>query len=868
MIPGRFKSARKSSLSFKRLVLLLYVGALAASHVVRFVSPDNLPRADQQSIRLREVDGDRITRKEIRFSFVDTRKDGDTRPTVVVLHGSPAASSFMMPLHRALERKETMRILTPDLPGFGGSTRSIPDYSIAAHGAYLIQALDSLGIDKAHLLAYSMGGGVALEAYRQAPERIASIAMVSAIGVQELELTGGYHLNHAIHGLQLAGLWFISELVPHFGWMDDALLGVPYARNFYDTDQRPLREILSGYSGPMEIIHGTDDFLVRYEVALEHYRIVPQSTLKTFKGGEHDLVFTKPDSIATLIDQFVYRVENNLAPGRDLASRERTIAALAAFDADSIPPATGFALAVFFILIIGATLVSEDLATIGAGLMVAKGTLTFGAAASAAFSGIVIGDILLYALGRSIGAGIARRAPLKWFLSKDSLERGASWFKDQGMKVVLVCRFVPGSRLPTFVAAGVLKAPFWRFLLFFFLASLVWTPLLVGLSSVLGHKFLVYYELYEGSAIWLLVGLILLIYGLVHVLLPALTHRGRRRNRSRWQRLIHWEFWSPLVFYVPVFFYVLWLAIRHRSLTVFTAANPGIPQGGFVGESKSDILNRLESPEIRIPRYELIEPDDDGPSSVFRFLQNTDQSFPVVLKPDVGERGDGVEIIRSEADARKYFSSQRRRTLVQEYVSGVEYGVFYYRYPDRPEGHIFSITDKRLISVMGNGHDTLEDLILDDKRANCMAPLHLRVHRHNLNTIPSDGERIQLVDVGTHSRGSLFLDGSAYVTDAVRREFDRITSHFEGFYFGRFDIRTDDLEAFKAGRGFTILELNGVTSEATSIYDPANSLGHAYRILFRQWKIAFEIGSMNRKNGHSVASLRELFGLIREHKLH
>jgi len=774
----------------------------------------------------------------------------------------------MMPLHRALARQESMRIITPDLPGFGGSTRSIPDYSVAAHGAYLLQALDSLEIEQAHILAYSMGGGVALEAYRLDPDRIASIVMVSAIGVQELELTGEYHLNHTVHALQLAGLWFLSELVPHFGWMDDAILGVPYARNFFDTDQRPLREILAGYSGPMEIIHGKNDFLVPFEVALEHHRIVPQSTLKTFDEGGHGLVFNEPDSVAILVNRFVQRVESNLAPGRNLATRERTIASLDAFDSNSIPPAEGFALAVFFILIIGATLVSEDLACIGAGLMVAKGTLTFGAGVSAAFAGIVIGDVLLYALGRSVGAGVARRAPLKWFLSKDSLERGASWFKDQGMKVILICRFVPGSRLPTFVAAGILKAPFWRFLVFFFIASLVWTPLLVGLSSLVGQKFLNYYEVYEGSALWILLGLILLIYGSVHILLPALTHRGRRRNRSRWQRLIHWEFWSPLVFYIPVFLYVLWLALRHRSLTVFTAANPGIPQGGFVGESKSEILNRLKSPEIRIPKYELIEPDEDGPSAVSLFMQNAGLSFPAVLKPDVGERGARVEIVRSRADVQKYFSSPHRRTLIQEFISGVEYGVFYYRYPDCPEGHIFSVTDKRMICVTGNGSDTLEDLILDDNRANCMAPLHMRVHRHALDTIPSDGEQVQLVDVGTHSRGTLFLDGSAYVTDALSSAFDRITSHFDGFYFGRFDILTEDLESFKAGHGFTVLELNGVTSEATSIYDPSNSIWHAYRVLFRQWKIAFEIGSMNRKMGHPAASLRELFRLIRKHKLH
>ena len=46
-------------------------------------------------------------------------------------------------------------------------------------------------------------------------------------------------LNHAVHGAQLAGLWGLRELTPHFGALDDAILGVPYARNFYDSDQRP-----------------------------------------------------------------------------------------------------------------------------------------------------------------------------------------------------------------------------------------------------------------------------------------------------------------------------------------------------------------------------------------------------------------------------------------------------------------------------------------------------------------------------------------------------------------------------------------------------------------------------------------------------
>jgi len=46
-----------------------------------------------------------------------------------------------------------------------------------------------------------------------------------------------------------------------------------------------------------------------------------------------------------------------------------------------------------------------------------------------------------------------------------------------------------------------------------------------------------------------------------------------------------------------------------------------------------------------------------------------------------------------------------------------------------------------------------------------------------------------------------------------------------------------------------IVELNGVTSEATHIYDPKLSLFGAYRVLFEQWRIAFEIGYLNRTRG-------------------
>ena len=94
---------------------------------------------------------------------------------------------------------------------------------------------------------------------------------------------------------------------------------------------------------------------------------------------------------------------------------------------------------------------------------------------------------------------------------------------------------------------------------------------------------------------------------------------------------------------------------------------------------------------------------------------------------------------------------------------------------------------------------------------------------------PPQGESIALAELGTHCRGALFLDGEWVRSQALEARFDTIARGFDGFYFGRFDVRLESsadgaIEAFQAGHGFKILELNGVTSEATHIYHPGTPL--------------------------------------------
>ena len=851
-------------------LIACYIALLLLSHYVRSRQPHQIALVSKARVTVKAVSHDQLSDEPVALAYQSYPSVIDSsRPVIVLLHGSPGHSEDFRQLAPALADK--YQVIAPDLPGFGASSHHIPDYSIRAHARYVLQLLDALQVRRAHFVAFSMGGGVALNITDIAPERVASLTLLSAIGVQEMELLGDYHLNHAIHGAQLAGLWLLFEATPHFGWFDGAMLDLSYARNFYDSDQRPLRGLLQRYEGPMQIIHGRRDPLVPVEAAIEHHRLVPQSELHLIES-DHFMVFRKDSGVAALISDFTERVEQGKAVTRDRVDAARIAQSMQPFDPAKLPQMVGVAALVLLLLIVTATLVSEDLTTISVGVMVAQGRIGFLFGTLACFAGIFAGDVLLYLAGRWLGRPALARAPLRWFLSEAAVERSSQWFARNGLRVIAVSRFLPGARLPTYFAAGVLRTSFWWFAFYFALACAVWTPLLVALSALLGGE--VVSRVFSGGQHFLLkallagVALLFIIRPLVRALALSVTARGRRMLLSQWRRLTRWEFWPMWPIYPPVVCYIAWLALRHRGLTLFTIANPAFPAGGgFVGESKSEILKGLSGAGEFIARSELIAASANTTERIAQALALMRQrgfDYPVVLKPDVGERGAGVAIVRSDDEVAEFFGGFSGDTIMQEYVPGLEFGVFYYRFPNEATGRILAITDKRFPAVTGDGVKTLEQLILGDERAVCMARFYCDKMQERLWQVPAAGERVQLVELGTHSRGALFLDGAWLKTAAMEAAIDRVSKNFDGFYFGRYDIRVPSVEAFQQGRDFKVIELNGVTSEATSMYDPKNSILTAWRVLCEQWRIAFEIGAQNRARGCKPASIAELLRLIAE----
>ena len=344
------------------------------------------------------VDRDQTLGTAVRIAYREFAPSRETAGAPVLLvHGSPGHWQDFVRLGPLVAAR--WRAIAPDLPGFGESTHALPDYSFRAHARYMLAMIDRLGIRRVHVVGYSMGGGVVLNMIDLAPERVASLTLLSAIGVQEMELTGSYYVNHLVHGVQLGGLLFLREATPHMGLLDGGLLGVEYARNFYDSDQRPLRAILQRVQVPTLILHGDTDPLVPREAALEHHRLVPQSELVMLPSN-HFMPFAEPDLLVEPMMAFWQRVEEGSGLTRNAASAPAREAASVPFARAPFPHVRGIAATVTILVIAGFSAVLPEWGAVSAGVLLGQVRIGFLIAAIGLLLGVGVRSLLVRAVWR------------------------------------------------------------------------------------------------------------------------------------------------------------------------------------------------------------------------------------------------------------------------------------------------------------------------------------------------------------------------------------------------------------------------------------------------------------------------------------
>jgi hypothetical protein len=297
------------------------------------------------------------------------------------------------------------------------------------------------------------------------------------------------------------------------------------------------------------------------------------------------------------------------------------------------------------------------------------------------------------------------------------------------------------------------------------------------------------------------------------------SHRPRWRWRRNW------------LAYVPLIPYWVWLIIRHRSPTVFTAANPGIATGGTLGESKVTTLGWIERTGGHVAAFCLVEPHSDRAARVLAatgMMKERGFTFPVIVKPDVGEQGWGVALICNQEGMERYFECMPPAIIVQRYLPGIEAGIFYMRRPGVERGHIVAISESIHCRTVAQAH------------------------------CPGEAPSIAF---GFRCHDAEYRDALHWNSPELEHTIDALARAVPGFFLGRFDVRARSVDALRRG-DFAVIELNGVLAEPTQIYDPATSLTEACSTLIRHWRFAFEIGAENRAHGTVPARPRELVVLM------
>ncbi len=779
------------------------------------------------------------------------------------------------------------RVIAPDLPGFGESERDPPSMSILAHARAVLAVMDRLEVQRAHVVGWSLGGGVALHMAQLAPERLVSLTLLASVGAQDDEGSGSYWFEHGRYAAGWALTTAVRYGVPHFGLLDGIDFIRTSTRNFWDSDQRPLRGIMERLSVPTLVLAGRHDFLVRDWVAQREFESIPASRL-VMLNAMHFMPFLEPEETsAHLLTHFRRHDDPGVPPLRqsaDLAPRP--------------PPMFGTSQRVFemllrdtawWILAPAAALLVRRRTGLGAALValaVAAGKLDYGVALVGMLAGQAAGAYSAWRRGRAapdrevIGSGLNARGMQDW----------ARLLGERPWRTAWRSRFVPGASDAAWEAAGALRAipgARTRFAIGAAVAALVWAAFWLIVAAI------VYVLLAGRLTEWLgapgFIAAAVLTGAAPSLLALLLTREGRRLLRMRVGRARRREYWPAAVMYLSLAAHFVRLAFRHRAPLVFTACNPGIPSGGgIIGESKTTIMDALGAgaDDGVILASRVIPAGDDPERRARRAMDAILESpelggLPAILKPDSGYRGFAVKLARTEQDVRTWFRTMTAPAIVQRYHPGPhECGILWARCPDRGfenngqlHGSIFSICRKDFPFLVGDGRRTIEDLIHDHPRFRYQAAVFLERWAAQRRRVLAPGETLRLAEAGNHCQGTLFRDGADLITPALEARIDAIARRFAlrdpgraelgGLDIGRFDVRYESDEALREGRGFAILELNGTTGESTNIYDPGRSALWAYGVLARQWSLMYELGARRRAMGTRPVTIAELFASAR-----
>ena len=326
------------------------------------------------------------------------------------------------------------------------------------------------------------------------------------------------------------------------------------------------------------------------------------------------------------------------------------------------------------------------------------------------------------------------------------------------------------------------------------------------------------------------------------------------------KKLFNWEYWPTPMFYIPNIPFAFYHAIKAKNLVFYTAVNPTIENSGIGTESKYKTMQLI--PKEYLPITIFHKANSSIETTLYK-IKKLKISYPLIAKPDIGFRGFLVEKIENENELIKYLEKYPIDILVQEFLTEKnECGIFYLRFPDDYRGKITSITLKEFLHIVGDGVHTIDELILLDKRAKNYIDVIKKNTMIPLDTILDKGLKVQLSEIGNHSKGTQFINGNHLISKKLEETITHLNKQVDGWFYGRIDIKYNSFEDLENGN-FKILELNGILAEPTHIYDASKTnYLQALKEMRVHWKQLYKIARINHDKKN--IPYRSTIGLLKD----
>ena len=323
-----------------------------------------------------------------------------------------------------------------------------------------------------------------------------------------------------------------------------------------------------------------------------------------------------------------------------------------------------------------------------------------------------------------------------------------------------------------------------------------------------------------------------------------------------------YEFWNPRLFELPFYLYLGWQCLkRGLSIKTLAKANYALDHGEIGLSSKFD--SQMAFNQDYFMPTELIEDSlnvDEKKARIRKFIDT--HNFPVVLKSNLGSVGKGIVKLEMDSDVDKHTPRLLGGYIIQKYTSNpYECGVFFVRVGGQAK--ITGINQKHFPTIVGNGVDSIDVLAKNHYRYS--AHWNLFLQDFDTSVVLAQGEEKQLSFIGSHTLGCKFTDDSHLNTPELEAAMFKFFESQPGFNFGRVDVKCADQAAFQRGE-FVVIEVNGVASLPTHMFDPKFSVWQAYRIFFEHAVYLAQAANDHRHQPMELLSYSEVIAKVKENQ--